>query len=153
MEVGAHMIAGAQDVIDLFFVQVRLFSIEADLITPLEVVPAALDHLEVRIGRLVIILIASPEILGHNFRARPIERTSHARAPIGFGDLSMAIRAHARVDVAVRSRLTGSSDAHRTGEQGCGKNVRSELHPAACRSPVYASSRRNADETCDASVK
>ena len=48
------MVAGSDDVVNLFLDAVRLFAIEPDLMTPLIKPPIALDHREVARGRFVV---------------------------------------------------------------------------------------------------
>lgn len=75
----------------------RLFAVVAGL--PALIIPAVpVQHGEVRVRRLVI------EIFHQVLRLRTIERTRHAAASIGGGDLGMAQRALSGVNVGVGRR-------------------------------------------------
>jgi hypothetical protein len=67
LHVGAHVIAGADDVIDPLLVHVGFLALEAQLIAALEEHAVAVEHLIVGVGRGVVKVFG--EILDQNFGA------------------------------------------------------------------------------------
>jgi hypothetical protein len=86
MDEGSDVVAGADDEIDLLFVDVGFFAFEADLIAALKEFSIALGYGEMRVGRRVI------ERSGRDL-CWDGKRASHSRASIGFSDLRVTLRA------------------------------------------------------------
>src|SRR5579859_718919 len=104
------MIARTYDEIDLLFVDIGFFLIEADLPAALIIPAATFDGRKVTVGSLVVERLSG---IGDGFRAYGGERPSHAGFPVAGGDASVAVRANSRIDVRIggarsRARWTPS---------------------------------------------
>src|SRR5690348_1274437 len=88
------MVAGSQDKIDLFLNRIRLFAVEADLMTTLVELAVLPVHRIVAVRRFVVVGIPSLVVLEGGRFPNPRKGTSHACTAVGFPDLPMALRAH-----------------------------------------------------------
>src|SRR5205814_10265609 len=98
-------IAGSHDEVNLFLETVRLLSVEADLIPPLVKPSVALDHCEVTVGSFVVERDGVSLITGCIAGCGPAEGTAHARTPVGFRDVRVAVAAYGGIDVVIFSKV------------------------------------------------
>src|SRR5579863_6028280 len=101
------MIAGTENEVDLFFFDVGLAPIEADLPAPLEVFPTARQHVEIGLGCGVIERKPGLEVFNRRFRGKPVEGSPHAGLAIRSGFARVALATDSRVHVSVVCRGPG----------------------------------------------
>src|SRR5215472_11277696 len=92
VDVGAHVITRADDIIDLLLVDVGFLAIRPDLIAPLKNTIAAPKHLVMRIRRGVIVAVMARKVLHQDFGPDDGKRTAHAILAVSRGDCRMASR-------------------------------------------------------------
>lgn len=90
VKVGAGVVAGAHDEVDLLFEQVDAAALGVELIAELEVVAAALEHFEVAFRGRVEVGVVADEVFDHLLRGGAVEGAAHAGLAVGIDDVAVA---------------------------------------------------------------
>ena len=113
MQIGAGVVAGADDVIDPGLFDVLFPAAETDLPAALEEGAVAADHGVMGVGESVVELVVPGVILHQVGGGGAIEGAAHAGLAIGLRDLGVAGGADARIDVIAIGGRRGGAEQHR----------------------------------------
>ena len=125
VQVGAGMVSGADNIVDLFLPNVGFLAVEPDYRAAYIKFPVALGHGVGQSGSLVDKPICALEIFDYGLYFRPVETARHPRVLIGLRNVGMALAAGRGVNIACASQVLRGEEEWAWDGSACTKWRRS----------------------------